>query len=216
MPLSASAGDAIRNPELRALVTQCARNFDFSVIKNKVARYYDVGQRPTDKVSVVFEKSYAGYIEADDLSKILEQNDRGKAHELASRQYGRGEKCGWIATVADMERLDPKQARLKWSKIPLSELRNMHNAEKRKREQMQGERDHWKYEAAVNEKQAHAALHENYQLRLRNEAMESEIGEEGVMPRPTAGLSITKPPYLPQSKTRPRQATLKAPATRTY
>ncbi|KAK3248729.1 hypothetical protein CYMTET_41815 [Cymbomonas tetramitiformis] len=92
-------------------------------------------------------------------------NDRGETHELASRRCGRGEKCGWIATVADMERLDPiKQARLKWSKIPLSDLRNMHNAEKRKREQMQSERDHWKYEAAVNEKQAHVALHENYQL----------------------------------------------------
>eukprot|EP00854_Cymbomonas_tetramitiformis_P028417 gene28417-35218_t len=175
MPLSDSDGDALGNPELRAIVNQCARNFDFNVIR-KVARYYDSGQTPTDKVFVVFETSYAGYIEADDLSKILEQNDRGKVYGMANGCEN-GEKCGWIATVAEMERLDPKQARLKWSPVPLSEVRDMHKAEKRKREQLQGERDYWKREAVESEKQARAAQSESHQLRLRNEAMAANIEE---------------------------------------
>eukprot|EP00854_Cymbomonas_tetramitiformis_P015981 gene15981-18948_t len=48
MPLSASDGDAVGNPQLRALVNKCAKNFDFKVIK-KVSRYYDSGSNATDK-----------------------------------------------------------------------------------------------------------------------------------------------------------------------
>ncbi|KAK3254688.1 XH domain-containing protein [Cymbomonas tetramitiformis] len=170
MPNNAE-GTLIGNGPLKGLVNQCARDFDFHSIDKQVM-YYDSHGRPTGEAFVKFQPTYAGYIEAEDFSKFLQRNECGREARWRS-----GKKCGWLATVEDMRRMDFNHKRVKWTTKPLSEVRDMHMTEMRKAEEMKQERDKWQDNAKQIALVALEAEDENRKLRLRHESMQVDLEE---------------------------------------
>ncbi|KAK3246942.1 hypothetical protein CYMTET_43542 [Cymbomonas tetramitiformis] len=169
MPLA--EGKLIGNQQLKQLVQQCAREFDFSFV-GKTDMYYDSRQNPTGEAFVKFVASYQGYIEAEDLSKLFERNRIGRAARFSNIM------CGWLATVDDMNNMDYKRNRVKWSTKPLSEVREMHHTQKRKADEMQQERDVARDSAMQAGLAAQVARDENRELKREYERMEADLDKQ--------------------------------------
>ncbi|KAK3239050.1 hypothetical protein CYMTET_50996 [Cymbomonas tetramitiformis] len=135
--------EEIGNREIKEMMDGCCEEFNFDLI-SKSKMHHAHGRPPTGKAFVVFQESYEGYQEADHFSKILQRMGRGKDEYERMTRYTKERSrqqqvaFGWLATVKDMEQLDRAKERVKrWGTVPLTELRSINLATKRKAEEME-------------------------------------------------------------------------------